>query len=85
MQELLHRSLRCDVRSVGLCHQDETDIAVEIVDRDHVNGGAERIALAEFSDCRRCLDGLDVRSHHFLDREVAHPADIRGAADGLAA
>ena len=65
-------------------HQYQPDIAIDLVDRDHIavelSGNASRKAAM-----RRCRVRLHVLAHHFLDRQVAHPADIGGAADGLAA
>ena len=70
---------------MGVRHQNEPDIAVGFVDGHHIGRRAQRECLAESRDRRRRIHRLHVLAHHLFDSEVAHPADIGGAADGLAA
>jgi len=71
--------------AVQFGHDQHADIFIARVDGDDPLGRAERDLLAEIRQRRRGIDGLDVLAHHRADGEAAHPADIMGAADRLAA
>jgi len=85
VQQLLDRLVGRDFGGMRIRHQHQPDIAVVLVDGDHIGHGAEREFFAERADRGRGVHRLHVFAHHAADGKIAHPADVGGAADGLAA
>ena len=76
---------RIDIRRMGVRHQHQACIVTRIVDRDHLGLRPRRKSAAEFRNRHFDVHGGHVRPHHAPHREIADPAHIGGAADGLAA
>ena len=71
---------------MGVSHRHHAGIAALLIDRDDVGRRAERKRFAEGRNTSSSTaDRAHVVAHHLADGEIAHPADIGGAADGLAA
>ena len=70
---------------MGFGHDDDPGIAPIRLDRDHASFRTERKRRSERRDGDIGRDGLHVAAHHPCNGEVAHPADVGGAANGLSA
>ena len=85
MQDADKAARGVDFRCVCFGYHREPDIAPGSIDRDDLRLRPQRKFHPEGLDPDTGIDRGDIRPHQAPDREIADPADVGGAADGLAA
>ena len=85
MKDALETARGIDLRRVRVSHQCQPDVAAGVVDRRHPGLRSQRKLAAELFDRHVGAHGGNVRPHQAPHREIANPAHVGGAADGLSA
>jgi hypothetical protein len=70
---------------MSLCYVDHSGVILLVLDRYNLAGGSEWKRLAKSRQRRVRRNRAHVGPHHAAHGQLAQPADVSRAADGLAA